>query len=490
MPKYYKGYLFLKSDISYPSKTIYLYKDEILEFSDSEFLKEYNLLSKKDQFLVKTSLKNEKVECLDFFGKMFHKDEISMKDSRLSLIYEIICDEDDNLYAKELLTGVIFPIMGKKTVEYSIVSKGKHRFISNMDGEDRYIEFISGAFENKYGKTWYCRESDLKDDCFYAYPDREYEYMMHSDHFYWKHYAKEYAIQTQFDYVFSNLQRGECYILNGGNANELEIDEYKRKYQKERRPLFKRNFKSFQDKVRDYAKLNVFDKEITPKQEEVHERKSVNELGRIMDDIEYSLLKLKNHSDTLYNKYSKVYEELCSNDGLKHGTLDKSTLESLKAGILLSLEFDGNKGMNILDYLEYMKNEYLENTLNNMDIKTKITINDLDRIMELYLQTQDEYDLIIQRKIIRNISLLYFFEIYENKDNLDDFDLEKSYIKEVLKTILVCIDMLRDKGLLEKNILIDLSNPTLKDVLELIKNIEFKKKEKIKVLSNESSKNA
>ena len=205
-----------------------------------------------------------------------------------------------------------------------------------------------------------------------------------------------------------------------------------------------------------------------------------------MEDIEFLLVKLKEYNQVAYQKYHRQYEELFSSQQLKINTVTIGYLESLKTNILISLKLGKNQGFSFIEYLNKLKNEYLCYFILSKGEKTTLTIKDIDELMEMFLKTKEDYNPIKRRIIIRNLALLYLFELYENIDAITELDLQDSYINDFLKTILVCLETLKEKDVLDDTFVIHLQEEiTLDIVLDIIKNIKFKKhdEEFIKTLS-------
>ena len=139
----------------------------------------------------------------------------------------------------------------------------------------------------------------------------------------------------------------------------------------------------------------------------------------------------------------------------------------------------------IVKYLEELKVEYLNNFLTDNKITTKISIDDLDKINELFLKTKDEYDLVKQRKIIKDISFIYLLEVKENIDNIDINKLKNGYFSSNIKSVILSLNALSELGFIKKDLIIDLNTDlSVENILEIIKRIEFNKfsNEKVKEL--------
>ena len=205
-----------------------------------------------------------------------------------------------------------------------------------------------------------------------------------------------------------------------------------------------------------------------------------------MDNIEYLLMKLKKVNNELYSKYQNEYNELLSGlTGDNLINLRPTTLlgfQSLEASIEIELFTNKHQANSILECLNTLEKEYLNNVLTGIDKQTSITFNELERISELFLKIKNRYNLLEQRNVLKKIGFLYLMEVKENIDSFLVNDLENSYFKEYLKTMLIHIDALKELGIIKGNILIDLNNDlNVASVLEIIKNIEFNVYEKEKV---------
>ena len=108
--------------------------------------------------------------------------------------------------------------------------------------------------------------------------------------------------------------------------------------------------------------------------------------------------------------------------------------------------------------------------------KTNITLDDLDKLMELFLKTKDSYSIIEQRKILRNFASVYALEVKENESEITIERLQDSYFEDLKKSILIFIDALIENGFVKSNMMIELSNEeTTKEILNLLRSLEFNK---------------
>ena len=267
------------------------------------------------------------------------------------------------------------------------------------------------------------------------------------------------------------LVRESVALLEQIAANQNEIDEYlgKKRIVKNR----------FIKKITNLAKQNTFSEEIVPfvQEEVVTERiKSSSEIS-IMENIEYLLDILKDKNHELYNQYKTEYEDVLNseNNNLTNKPLNISILTAIEAKIEFALKFNKTSTDSIMNYLSNLKVEYLENILTNSGKKTYITIDEIDKITELFLKQKSEYSILNQRNILKNIAVIYLLEIYENKDYITLESLENSYILDYLKWIILSIKAFIELDLVEEDILIEINNDIeLSNVVDIIKKMKFK----------------
>ena len=187
-----------------------------------------------------------------------------------------------------------------------------------------------------------------------------------------------------------------------------------------------------------------------------------------MEDIEYNLVNLKNIDENLYREYRSKYERLLNS------FITKESLALLLGEIEFSLIFKKQNVENILEVINNLKREYLDNFLNKSGNKTELDLRKLDKINELFLKIKSKYDYKSQRSVLLNLAFLYFLEVYENKDTIDINDLNNSYFKTHLKSIIMLINLLIEYGIIECSYIINLRDDiTSEIVLDVIKSIKF-----------------
>lgn len=474
--KYYKGKLFETSSNYGSSFNIYTYNGfykKILNCSSEAFFEMFLKLSSSEQKILDSYFaeNDEKIKdkAYQILQKMFNVYQFTLKDKYggIDIIFELITDEEDNLYGKEILTGCIFPIVTKF---YKIIH------------EKKPVEWPLGEIDISTRNAY--RKKNEKENIYVDSKMNEYE--VHGTCGLYDKKSVRVGTLTSltghknvisFDYTFThnNIERADIFLEKLDFANDIEVSNYKEEHETKKNIFGKNKFNYFLENVKSKEKQNVFKHEIILKKEETIKHDNLNPLTKLMVEIDYLLIKLKNHSEELYLKYSKLYNELLQSDNtLRLTSLSKSTLEMLKANILLSFNYSKKNGMNMTDYLNNMINVYFENMINKEENKTRLTISELDKITCLYLKIQNEYDIITQRKIIRSISLLYLLELCENKEDLASLNLKNSYVNDYLEVILVCLNTLKEQEIINGNIYIELSDKiSLDNLLHIIENIKF-----------------
>ena len=350
--------------------------------------------------------------------KEYYDDSMPELTSETRIIYEEVTDQYNNRYGKELLTGIIIPIGEKK--EIFVINK--HTDIPSA-GSISYLEATK-------------------------------------------------KIQEFHD----NVKELYYVIEKKGIATEYDIEEYKEKFNG---LLGNHKLNKWKQKLKDYIKMNTYINEIVINENIPKEEKDLLEqdiLIEHMELIEYLLLKLKNRNSKLYNEYKKEYKSMLDNSSnqLNTNPLSVQSLAQLEAKIEFNLHFETIESEKLLSNLTQKKEAYLKKILGGKENLEELTIKDLDKISELFLIISKNYDPVERREIIKKISFLYLLETYLQKDKITEEELKKSYFKNNLKTIMICIESLKEIGLVNENIYIDLeTEPTIENILYIIKKMEI-----------------
>ena len=352
--------------------------------------------------------------------------------SRDEIIYEKVSDEEGNIYGREILTGSLFPIASDTSIDVKEYEVEKNKAWSNE------IDFTLTITQNFKHRN-YARLETILVDNEVASPNEIEEY------------------KTRFDTGFRHEKKKEEFlrrIRENSNTNTL-IDE---------------------------VEVSV----IKPKKKEKKQRETQDNTTKVMESIEYLIRKLKKINPEKAKEFNEKYEAaLNEEDILSKRSISLATLISIEASLEFELMFTKGENTTLTGKLEELKKEYLTYFVTDSKAKTKITLDDLDKLMELFLKTKDNYSLIEQRKILRNFASVYMFEVKENESEVTLKRLEDSYFEDLKKSIMICIDALIENGFVESNMIAELSKEeTTEEVLNLIRSLEFNKlsKEQVKEL--------
>lgn len=330
--------------------------------------------------------------------KYLNDTEFYVTNNHSTIIFEEFVDENGNLYAKELLTGLLFPytIEDHSTINYS--------------NDGKIIKRIWTRSDNNMAKI-------------------------------------------KYTVVWNQV------------ASKNMIDEYKRKI-------------LLRGKIRKLYNENVFKKEIIKKQEK--ELKKQNEHTKLMEDIELLLELLKKQNPKVYSKLKEEYKKI------KNGKDDtlvaiEPTIEDFKR-LISKIKLYSTVGEDLPNYLSNIIEDYYVKMITNNLSDKNLSIDDLDDIIEMLLISKDDYEINMQRQILKQISMLYLFVIKSNINNININKLNNSYFKDNLKTILLSILTLNDMEIIKNipDINFD-DNITVESIFNMIKEIEFNKADKEKV---------
>lgn len=340
------------------------------------------------------------------------------------IIYERVEDQDGNIYAKELLTGSIFPISCDGAVETKVYTV--KRLVTNGS----IVEYCDLTISSDSNHVNYARIEKIVTDYKIASPNDVENY------------------KTQFDGGFRHQKAKEKFLR----------------------------------KIREDSMSNTLDSEvevfpIKPKKKEKRKRESQNITTKCMENIEYLIQKLKKVNPAKAKEFSEEYEHALNiEDIMQNKMVSEAALIALEAKLEFELMFAKGENTSLTDKLEELRKEYLLHFVSETQEKTSITLDDLDKLMELFLKTKDSYSILEQRKILRNFASVYALEVKENESEVTVERLQDSYFEDLKKSILLFINALVESGYVKDNIITELTDTeNTEEILNLIKNLEFKK---------------
>lgn len=453
MKKYRKGCIISGAGVNNSDEVINFYFSDngnVIDYRNNSFYSLFNELNKNSQKyickLLMDRIKNinrddtnivfAQKQLAGILKQLFHH-EIEKPISHFSIIYEEVTDVDGNLYGKEILTGILFPI-----------AKFDYRYLYRLS-DDTFFEFLVG---NKVEPQYFYKATN--------------------------HKIYTFNVCRNLEVYHDNLKEGNNYLVKeNGVAFEYDIDDYKKRYVGF---LGSYRLKEWNKKLLNISAHNTYLSDVILKDDTVNQDKVLLEqdnLSKHMEAVEYLLMRLKLVNIELYHQYKEQYAQILkdSDDLLNVGTFILNKLVNLEANIEFNLYFlSMMNGENILISLEKIKKDYFENIFDGHERKMNISIKDLDKISELFLNVGEKYSLVDRRKILKNIAFLYLLDVYVNRDIIDIDDLENSYFKNNLKSIAIYIESLRELDMIDHSIYIDLENePTLENIFNIIKNMNF-----------------
>lgn len=342
-----------------------------------------------------------------------------VNDSR-EIIFEIVIDKDGNKYAKELYTGRLFPIDSRET--------RRNKYVVSIDDRSK----------------------------FYVYNN----------------------IDITAEFMHPMYSKIDVIIARVDVANQNEVERYKSRFEsglfhdkKRERYIRTINYEANKNVLKE--EIETFKIEESPKKEREKQDATIT----TMENIEYLLLRLKKINKESYDKYYQMYKDILKEeDILNRSNIQIGSLISLEAKIEVELLFIKGDDTTIGEKLEQLEQEYLNRLKSKGNDKTIITLDDLDKLMELFLKTKQDYSILEQRKILRSFSTIYTLEVKENQNEVTVERLKNSYFNDIKKSILLCIDTLIEEGYIIGNIMADLSKEeSIEEILELIKSLEINK---------------
>ena len=329
------------------------------------------------------------------------------------LIFEIVEDINGNFYGKELITNCLFPIVSTNNFNCLLKWTLKNNLVS--------IEDYKITLTNP----------NLKE-------------------------ATRYLLDIP-------EHRNSLKLANQNEVTDY-LNQFKKGFRHEQKLI------KFQEQMQRLANQNIYSQEITLKEPKIMRKLKPSQETIIMENIEFLLLKLKKENSTSYELLNQEYQNILNSaNTLTTTPLVLQTLISLEAKIESCFFNQKRNIISLLDYINKLVLKYLNQK------ETKLTFQDIFKLNDLFIKQKGEYSLVNQRLFQRNISILYFFELYEQKDILDIEELNNTYIIDNLKTIIIVINTFQEENILTYDYYLDLNNISLENVINLIRSIKFTK---------------
>ena len=219
----------------------------------------------------------------------------------------------------------------------------------------------------------------------------------------------------------SSLFKCNCFIVGHQVADLNDFNKYINMFRGRR--LFKKHenkeIEKYKNNIIKYSQSNVFKEDNIEKKEIVKVKQSIE--TTLMEDVEYFLMNLKNINKDLYLEYKDKYDNLLSKE------INREELALFLGEIEFISLFKKRNIEGILEYINNLKEEYLNNFINKNNIKTDIDLKKIDKITELFLRIKDRFSLLNQREVLKNLAFLYLMEVYENIDIITIEELNDSY---------------------------------------------------------------
>lgn len=418
--------------------------------------------------------------------------------SRLSpayIIYEKMYDKDGNAYARELITGLVFPLGLSGNVNYDI----DYQMNGNKDvlfDQNACMAYIPNVYTEGYDEhisntlidmiTGYEKRVEFSKKLYECLNDDEYGQQYRVKNLYDSEY---YSMSKEQAWIFmvhitpkvkNSAKRIDFLTCNEQIANEIEVNEYLRKYKK---ALFNRRRKYFIEGLKRRSQVNnlgelslntsknnsaIKPKVIVPK-EQLRESQETSQMA----ELDFLLARLKNTSIEAYERILPKRQAINQTVPISDAMLKK--IISLQSEIIFEFSKANLDNKQVINYLKRQIEFYLDNHKNGFHAKTSaITISELDDLYKNIIK-QRSTDFTSQNDILGHIATLYFFELYENRDTLTSEELANSYVEENIKRIITVIYTLLWENviILSKGFLFDDSNLNLDTLLALIKQIRF-----------------
>ncbi len=423
-------------------------------------------ISEKDQ-RSKSRLDNYAIKIYDRYN------EISGEE----IIFEKVYDDDGNAYAQELVSGVIFPIssdFSSYNFNYFKSSAPYNKVYINKEHNRVYVlEKDQLAFSPIYGNLGISFESNSynnikkmkeKNDSQSFHLGTGVDITLHVA------IPSSYVISCDPEIKESNNQVINYTIFNEKIATELEVRDYLQIYTG---PFKRRRKNAYINSLTEMSIANYLGDDIQffssrNKRVIIEEAQFTKEA----QELEFLLSRLKNVSEEDYIKINNEYNELLNQvDNVFVVSSITKSLISLQNKATLAYMCHGGTSKQVIEFLEKQAGLYIKSCNDTPSDKTKMSISELDNISEKILSNKTSFNFKEQNDILRHIALLYFLELYENRNTVTSEELGESYINNNIKRIITIINALLIEGFISECNHDIYSIDNIGDLLELIKDI-------------------
>ncbi len=403
---------------------------------------------------------------INIFSKAVEKDMSG--DQLEKILYQKVYDEEGNEYAEEFYTRYDIPII-KKYNDYNItVSKNNHdksndTILYDIQEGIEYGKSIESSYKLSNSHDNYINPSVPVNELF-SLPEGVEKTVGLDNH-------KKTLIAARVDRFSVNIDAQLVfpdkmikYVIVGE-----EIASLTDRTDFENGLETKKNARGdYETKVRERALRNYLGESFgTIAKKQFATRYKEPEITQEINNLEFKIAKLKNISSCDAELIRKSYEAIFDQ---KEITDLKELLIELENKADLVMMCSGSSPKEIIDFLKNRITQIINNYKNG--IKNTTNLKEIDSITHKIISNTsiDSQEL---NDILKYISVLYFFILYDNVDYLNLDDLNNSYVMDNIKRLIVIISILKDSNII-KNMdsnLFDIEN--ISELMNFIKSIEL-----------------
>ena len=319
------------------------------------------------------------------------------KNGNITILFEKVIDEKGDIYARELKTGLLFPLM---------------KNVSKTGNYECNIKYIKSFYEYKVN---------------------------------YKYRFGNHSINPILSYV-ENEEVIDKSKVDNYNLSVEEINKIKDYYDK--------------NELKEMINIQIINKQVDKR----------NMMNKYIEEIELGLSRLKHINKDFYDKFNNYYNDILNSNYTNDRLIIIDRLKELLKEITIVIK-------------------YLDNDLKTLDenIDDEIFKINNESKLEWYLVLNSlvnrENDIYEKRKNNVKISLLYIFDLYNNKRNINE--LKNTNVEYNYKTILLNLITLKDLCMIDIDI--DYKKDySFEEVIDLIYNMRLKNdKDSILKLSKE-----
>jgi len=421
----------------------------------------------------------EKEVLTSFFAKKLSDEEIIDKDvlkiiakyynkkpsyqTTISIIFELLFDNDGNMYGKEVNTNAIFPVVSTKGYEAQTELSYLSCYIEDsIKGHMMFKDVTTSSqhllHNNDYYVTTYSFDGGKSLDIKSTKTNVEVRVIRDK--------INKYHLTLRPIYRHTNMLRFDAPILLISPATQLEFNN--------NTTIHMMGYSSRIHSYREKSNSNVFKVDPT-KLIYSDNKKPENRLNvlNLIDEVELLLIKIQELDSKSYEEYNKEYQDILNNNNNNNNNNLGIDYPQLLQNLINKLNHCINSIYTSNNFIEY-----LDKLVDDNIYDCELRLDNINFIINKFYQLFNEIPFNLSKNIYSRICSLYVIFLLHNKDLAPFLINSNKFIKDNIKMIYISLYNLDKANLL--NDFYTLDEVDINNMIKLIDCVSLNNKKEIK----------